>query len=240
MVGRRLALRPNQVRAEAHEIRGDEACEQLDRQHLFHWCLRGPLPFNEVSDALQCIAITASLQSARTADATITSMPPVRIERIRNGVAERVVGDLAKLLVDAVDSGAGVSFLAGLTEDAAQAWWRSVLAASSERHVVLIASDAEGVVGTVQLQPSWAPNQPHRADVAKLMVHRRARGHGIARALMSSLEEAAGAAGFTLLLLDTCKGYEAERLYVSMGWVRVGEVPGFALNPDGSLCDTVF
>jgi GNAT superfamily N-acetyltransferase len=106
--------------------------------------------------------------------------------------------------------------------------------------VVLVARDADGIVGTVQAQPAWAPNQPHRADVAKLIVHRRGRGHGIARALMRELERYARDERFTLLLLDTCKGSAAERLYTSLDWVRVGEVPKFALNPDGSLCDTVF
>lgn len=162
------------------------------------------------------------------------------IERLTSAAAASDVRDLARLLVDAVDGGAGVSFLAGLTEAEAESWWRSVLSSLAPRAVVLVARDAQGIAGTVQLQPAWAPNQPHRADVAKLIVHRRARKHGIGRALMHALEEAAAANGFTLLLLDTCKGYDAERLYTSMGWVRVGEVPGFALNPDRSLCDTVF
>jgi GNAT superfamily N-acetyltransferase len=166
---------------------------------------------------------------------------PVTIERIGSATPPGDVRALAQLLVDAIDSGAGVSFLADFTESQAEAWWRSVLSSSSDRAIFLIARDAEGgIVGTVQLQPAWAPNQVHRADVAKLLVHRRARRRGIGRALMSALEQAASAAGFTLLLLDTCKGYDAERLYASTGWVRVGEVPGFALNPDGSLCDTVF
>jgi GNAT superfamily N-acetyltransferase len=167
-------------------------------------------------------------------------MPSVTIERIGSGAPTSDIRGLAELLVDAVDSGASVSFLAGLTEDEAEAWWRSVLTSSSKRPVILIARDADGIVGTVQLQGSRAPNQPHRADVAKLLVHRRARRRGIAHELMSSLERTATEAGFTLLLLDTCKGYDAERLYTSSGWVRVGEVPGFAVNPDGSICDTVF
>jgi GNAT superfamily N-acetyltransferase len=167
-------------------------------------------------------------------------MQPVTIERLGKDAAASDIRGLAKLLVDAIDSGAGVSFLAGLTEREAEEWWRSVVASSSDRAIILIARDAEGIVGTVQLQPAWAPNQPHRADVAKLIVHRRARRRGIARALMHALEQAAQAAGFTLLLLDTCKGYDAERLYAATGWVRVGEVPGFAINPDGTLCDTVF
>ena len=167
-------------------------------------------------------------------------MESVTIERIGRDAAAGDIRALARLLVDAVDSGAGVSFLAGLTDGEAEAWWRSVLTTSPTRAIILVARDVEGIVGTVQLQPSWAPNQPHRADVAKLLVHRRARRRGIGRALMDSLERAASAAGFTLLLLDTCKGYDAERLYASSGWVRVGEVPGFAMNPDGTPCDTVF
>jgi GNAT superfamily N-acetyltransferase len=165
---------------------------------------------------------------------------PVTIDQIGSDASARDVRGLAHLLVDAVDSGAGVSFLAGLTVDEAESWWRSVLDSSSTGAIVLIARDADGIIGTVQLQPSWAPNQPHRADVAKLIVHRRARRRGVAHALMAALEQAASAAGFTLLLLDTCKGSEAERLYASTGWVRVGEVPGYALNPDGTRCDTVF
>ena len=171
---------------------------------------------------------------------TDAPMPSITIERIGRDSSASDIRGLAVLLVDAIDSGAGVSFLAGLTQGEAESWWRSVLASSSDRAIILIARDAEGVVGTVQLQPAWAPNQPHRGDVAKLLVHRRARKRGIGRALMHALEQAAHAAGFTLLLLDTCRGYEAERLYASTGWVRVGEVPGFAINPDGTLCDTVF
>jgi acetyltransferase len=164
----------------------------------------------------------------------------VVIERIGRDAPDNDVRGLSRLLLDAVDSNAGISFLADLTEDEAATWWRSVLSSSSLRAIILIARDAAGIVGTVQMQPAWAPNQPHRADIAKLIVHRRAQGRGIARALMAAIEREAIAAGFTLLLLDTCRGGAAERLYASTGWVRVGEVPGFALNPDGSECDTVF
>jgi GNAT superfamily N-acetyltransferase len=141
-------------------------------------------------------------------------------------------------LFDAIDDNAGVSFMPGLTEADGRAWWRSALA--PERAIVLVARDDEGIAGTVQIQPAWAPNQPHRGDVAKLIVHRRARRRGIGRALMEALEQQARAAGYTLLVLDTRKDDHPERLYVSMGWVRVGEVPDFALNPDGSMCSTVF
>jgi GNAT superfamily N-acetyltransferase len=163
----------------------------------------------------------------------------LRIERIA-GADEATVDGLSDVILDAVQSGAGVSFMADLTRDGAAAWWRGLLRGATPRTVILVARDESGIVGTVQLQPAWPPNQPHRADVAKLMVHRRARGRGVARALMEELEQQARVQRFTLLLLDTCKGSAAERLYTSMGWTRVGEVPNFALNPDGSWCDTVF
>jgi ribosomal protein S18 acetylase RimI-like enzyme len=166
-------------------------------------------------------------------------MTGITIERI-DAPSGAVVEQLAAVLVDAVEGGAGVSFTSDLGFDDACEWWRRVFDASSSRTVILVARDEQGIVGTVQLQPAWAPNQPHRADVAKLIVHRRARGRGIARALMQALERHASAQRFTLLLLDTCKGTPAERLYTSLGWIRVGEVPHFAINPDGSLCDTVF
>ncbi|HMA20731.1 MAG TPA: GNAT family N-acetyltransferase [Gemmatimonadaceae bacterium] len=161
------------------------------------------------------------------------------IERVVDPSAD-LLDDLSSLLMDAVESGAGVSFMSDLSFDRAREWWSKVFAESSSKAVILAARDELGVVGTVQLQPSWAPNQPHRADVAKLIVHRRARGQGVARDLMRELERYAREEGFTLLLLDTCKDSVAERLYSSIGWTRVGVVPNFALNPDGSLCDTVF
>jgi GNAT superfamily N-acetyltransferase len=164
---------------------------------------------------------------------------PISIERVARAT-DAVVDGLTAVLMDAVESGAGVSFMSELSSDDAAAWWRQTFASATPRTVVLVARDGDGIVGTVQLQPAWAPNQPHRADVAKLMVHRRARGHGVARALMKELERHAAEEGFTLLLLDTCKDSAAERLYVSLGWTRVGEVPKFALNPDRSWCTTVF
>ncbi|MGH9240407.1 MAG: GNAT family N-acetyltransferase [Vicinamibacterales bacterium] len=155
-------------------------------------------------------------------------------------ITDEIVGGLSELLMDAVASNAGISFMSDLTPDAAAAWWRQILTTASSRTVVLIARDQLGIAGTVQLQPAWAPNQPHRGDVAKLIVHRRARGRGIARALMHAIDQHARDHRYTLLVLDTCKGGAAEQLYTSLGWVRVGEVPNFALNPDGSWCDTVF
>jgi GNAT superfamily N-acetyltransferase len=167
------------------------------------------------------------------------SMNGITIERVE-GNSGTIARDLASLLIDAVESNAGISFMGDLTLDQAVEWWRNLLDNSLPRMVVLVARDDEGVVGTVQLQPAWPPNQPHRGDVAKLIVHRRARGRGIARMLMTELDQQARDEGFTLLLLDTCKDSAAEKLYTSLGWNRVGVVPNFAFNPDGSVCDTVF
>ncbi len=146
---------------------------------------------------------------------------------------------LAQLLTDAVDSGAGVSFMRGLSVEAARAWWRSSLERADPRSIVLVARDDEGIAGTVQLHPAWAPNQPHRADVAKLIVHRRARRRGVGRALVAEIEARARAANFTLLTLDTVRGEAAEHLYTASGWQRVGVIPDYALDPDGRPCDTV-
>jgi ribosomal protein S18 acetylase RimI-like enzyme len=166
-------------------------------------------------------------------------MNAVTMETV-DGATDDIVQQLASLLVDAVTGGASVSFMADLQFDEAVEWWRKTLSTSPSRAVVLVARDEQGIVGTVQLQPSWAPNQVHRADVAKLIVHRRARGRGIARTLMQEIERHAREQRFTLLVLDTCKGSAAEKLYMSLGWVRVGVIPNYALNPDGTPCDTVY
>ena len=166
-------------------------------------------------------------------------MTGIAIERIA-AASDQVVAELAEVLVDAVDSGASVSFMAGLTVEDAAKWWRKTLAASPPRAVILVARDSEGILGTVQMQPAWAPNQPHRGDVLKLIVHRRGRGHGVARELMQELERYAREEKIDLLVLDTCRSSRAEKLYETLGWTRVGVVPNYALNPDGSSCATVF
>ncbi|HEX2831820.1 MAG TPA: GNAT family N-acetyltransferase [Thermoanaerobaculia bacterium] len=161
------------------------------------------------------------------------------IDRLTPPATEAEIHELAEVLVDAVRSGASVSFLEPFTLDDAEQWWRRTLASANERAIFLVARDDEGIAGTVQVQPAWAPNQPHRGDVAKLLVHRRARGRGVGAALMRAAETGARDAGFTLLTLDTVRGDNAERLYERAGWTRVGVIPDYALFPDGSLCDTV-
>ena len=146
---------------------------------------------------------------------------------------------LAQLLADAVESGASVSFMHPFSVDAARDWWRSTIERADSRAIILVARDEAGIAGTVSLQPAWPPNQPHRADIAKLLVHRRARRRGVGRALMDAIEDHARAAGFTLLTLDTVRGDAADHLYGGAGWQRVGIIPDYARYPDGRLCDVV-
>jgi GNAT superfamily N-acetyltransferase len=157
-----------------------------------------------------------------------------------------VVGDveiqaLSELLIDCVEGGASVGFMQPLSRDKASAFWLGVAAsvARGER-ILLIAGDAAGaIVGTVQVVFASFDNQPHRADVAKMLVHRQARRRGLGAALLIAAERAALDAGRTLLVLDTASG-DAERLYLKGGWKRCGTIPEFALLPGGGLCDTTF
>jgi GNAT superfamily N-acetyltransferase len=132
-----------------------------------------------------------------------------------------------------------VSFLAPLSLADAEEWWREMLSKAHPRAAFLVARDDQGIVGTVQFHPAWAPNQPHRAEVAKLLVHRRERRRGLGRALMRALEARARSGGFTLLTLDAVRGGAAETLYRQAGWISVGIIPKYALSPEGSPTDTV-
>ena len=155
-------------------------------------------------------------------------------------VDEAQIEGLADVLLDCVEGGASVSFMWPLTRERATAFWRKVAAgvATGER-ALLIAEDAQGVCGTVQLILDQPENQPHRADLAKMLVHRRARRHGIGGALMRAAQSAARDCGKTLLVLDTASD-DAERLYERAGWVRVGVIPGYALLPQGGPCATTY
>jgi GNAT superfamily N-acetyltransferase len=158
----------------------------------------------------------------------------VRIERLALPASEPDLRALALLLVDAVASGAAVSFLGSLTVEQAHEWWRKITTGAHPAAVFLVARGDDGIVGSVQMHPAWAPNQPHRADVAKLLVHRRWRRAGLGARLMHALEDAARAGGFSLLTLDARRGGAAEALYRRLGWTYVGVIPRFAVDPDGT------
>ena len=149
---------------------------------------------------------------------------------------------LASVLVDAIDSDAGVSFLHPLEPERAQEFWRGVADdVAAGRRALLVAEDDAGIVGTVQLVLAQPENQPHRADLSKMLVHRRGRRRGLGAALLDAAEQAARDCGKTLLVLDTNTGSDAERLYTRMGWIRVGEIPDFSIQPRGGLrATTVF
>ncbi|HEX3497956.1 MAG TPA: GNAT family N-acetyltransferase, partial [Stellaceae bacterium] len=149
--------------------------------------------------------------------------------------------ELAEVLVDCVEGGASVGFMQPITAARAAAFWRSLAVEVEEgARLLLVACDASGIVGTVQVIFAKPENQPHRADIAKMLVHRRARGRGIGAALMRAAEEGALAAGRTLLVLDTATGSDAERLYARLGWSRAGIVPDYAHWPQGGRCSTSF
>jgi GNAT superfamily N-acetyltransferase len=150
---------------------------------------------------------------------------------------------LSAVLIDCVEGGASVSFMAPLAREKADAFWRGVAdgVAAGDRALLVAEERASGeLVGTIQVVFVWPENQSHRADVARMLVRRSARLQGVGSSLMRGAEEAARAAGRTLLVLDTVTGSDAERLYERLGWTRVGVVPGYALWPDGRLCDTTF
>jgi ribosomal protein S18 acetylase RimI-like enzyme len=146
---------------------------------------------------------------------------------------------LADVLRDCVEGGASVSYMAPFSHaDARAAFTGFVADAEQGRRLILAAFDDRELVGTVQVVHALPPNQPHRADIAKLLVHRKARGRGVARQLMARAEEEALAEGRTLLVLDTVTGDDAERLYERLGFTKVGVIPNYALYPDGRPCAT--
>jgi len=155
-------------------------------------------------------------------------------------VSDRHVEGLADVLIDCVDGGASVSFMHPLPRAKALEFWRGVAdgVARGER-ALLVAEDGDGVIGTVQLILHQPENQPHRADLSKMLVHRRARRRGVGAALLRAAEAAARESGKSLLVLDTASD-DAERLYGKLGWQRCGVIPGYALLPHGGLCDTTF
>ena len=154
-------------------------------------------------------------------------------------VADAALAELAAVLVDCVEGGASVSFMSPFSYDQAMAFFRKVAASVAAGDSVLLAARLDGrIVGTVQLALDTPPNQLHRADIRKMLVHRAARGNGIGAALMAAVENEARRRGRWLLVLDTVPGENGHRLYVRAGWQQTGIVPDYALFPDGRLCDT--
>src|SRR5690242_4779099 len=152
---------------------------------------------------------------------------------------EAAIGELAEVLADCVNGGASVNFMLPYTPGDAAQFFRKVAAGIARGEIVLLAARIGGrIVGTVQLGMDTPPNQPHRGEIRKLLVHRAARNKGVGAALMQRIEDIAKARGRTLLVLDTASA-SAERLYARGGWQRLGMIPDYALLPDGGFCDTI-
>ncbi|MBF9196358.1 GNAT family N-acetyltransferase [Microvirga terrestris] len=166
---------------------------------------------------------------------------PIAIRQLTPQEAREQIGALSAVLIDCVEGGASVSFMSPLTQDRADAFWQGIAegVAAGER-ILLVAQDQSSpmIVGTVQVILKQPENQPHRADIAKMLVHNQARRRGVGAALMRAAEEAAAKAGKTVLVLDTVTGSDGERLYERAGWVKSGIIPNYALWPKGGFCDT--
>jgi GNAT superfamily N-acetyltransferase len=164
----------------------------------------------------------------------------IRVRRLET-LGEREIQGLGDVLIDCVEGGASVSFMLPMTRAKADTFWRGAAAsvARGERIVIAAEDESGAIVGTVQIILAQPENQPHRGDLAKMLVHRRARRRGIGAKLLVAAERSALGAGKTLLVLDTASD-DAERLYVRQGWERCGEVPSYALWPAGGFCATTF
>jgi ribosomal protein S18 acetylase RimI-like enzyme len=166
---------------------------------------------------------------------------PIWTTRRLRTLDDRRTEELADVLIDCVEGGASVSFMQPLSRDRAVEFWRGVAKdVASDDRLLLVAEDAQGICGTVQLVLKQPENQPHRADLGKMLVHRRARRQGLGAALMRAAETAARECGKTLLVLDAVTHGAAARMYERLGWQRVGDIPGYALLPNGSLCGTTY
>ena len=156
-------------------------------------------------------------------------------------VSDDEIGALSTVLIDCVEGGASVSFMPPLTRERAEKFWRQVAAdVASGGRALLVAEDEQGICGTVQLVLDMPENQPHRAELVKMLVHRRTRRQGLGATLMRAAESMARDCGRTLLVLDAVTGDAGERLYTRLGWTRVGVIPRYALMPNGDYCDTTF
>jgi GNAT superfamily N-acetyltransferase len=168
------------------------------------------------------------------------SEQPFPIRRLRQFTPKQIE-QLADILLDCVAGGASVSFMQPLSRERAGEFWQKVASGVSRgERALLVAEDEQGICGTVQLIFDLPENQPHRADLAKMLVHGRARRRGIGAALMRAAETCAREESKTLLVLDAVTGGDAARLYERLGWVRVGDIPNFALFPQGGYCSTTY
>lgn len=161
-------------------------------------------------------------------------MMTIAIEALTDPALGSDLDALAALLVDAVDANAAVSFLQPLSLDQARAYWQNAIQALSPRSRMLVCRDDQAhIIACVMLHAAWAPNQPHRGEISKVLVHRAHRNRGLATALMQAAESAAHGLGMRLLTLDARAGGPAEALYRKLDWVCIGYIPKFALDADG-------
>lgn len=161
------------------------------------------------------------------------------IRRLDAAEARDRLGELADVLLDCVAGGASVSFMADMTRAEALAFWERVAVGVEAGGRILIVAEIEGrLLGTVQVVASGIPNQPHRSDLSKMLVHREGRRRGLGALMLAEAERASAEAGWWLMVLDTVIDSEGDRLYARGGWTRVGDIPNFALWPDGRLCGT--
>lgn len=169
---------------------------------------------------------------------SIAAMNEPRLRQLEH-LDANLIGQLAELLIDCVEGGASVGFIMPLTLERAAAFWDRIgRSVEQGERALLVAEDETGVCGTVQLVLNMPENQPHRAELSKMLVHRRARRRGLGAMLMRAAENAARDAGRSLLVLDAVTAGDATRLYERLGWVRVGDIPAYALLPGGGLCST--
>jgi len=166
-------------------------------------------------------------------------MNTVVIEELGRAWQSADIDGLAGVLADCVEGGASVSFMLPFPHSKGVGFWEGMAARAARGEAfTLCVRDAEGICGTVTMATGLPENQPHRADISKLLVHRRARGRGLGEALMREIERVAARESKTLLVLDTASA-AAEHIYRKLGWTECGVIPDYALNPDGSACDTV-
>jgi ribosomal protein S18 acetylase RimI-like enzyme len=218
------------LRATAWDEGGDVRAVELDGHPFFVATL-----FQPERAALRGVVppVVAAFVAAARRHAARAS-----IRRV-DAVDEPLLAQLSDLLIDCVEGGASVSFMQPLTRGRAAAFWRRVAdGVATGGRALLVAEDDVGVCGSVQLVLDLPENQPHRADLAKLLVHRRARRRGLGAALTGAAERAAMELGRTLLVLDAVTDGDASRLYARLGWRRVGDIPDYALFPGGGLCST--